>query len=58
MSWSYLIDEIEDLKSQLSLSLKREERYRKALEDIVKSPGSQFHRDIARTALDEGEEVK
>ena len=54
--------EIEVLKSQLALSTKREEIYRKALEEIEKGivmyDSFLWARDIARTALNEGKEVK
>ena len=55
---SHYMEVVEKMQAQLALSTKREEIYRKALEEIVKSPGAQFHRDIARTALDGGKERK
>ena len=60
MSWSHIIDENEELKAQLSLSTEREEIYRKALEEITKlnTEGVTKASIIARTALDEGKEVK
>ena len=50
--------EIECLRSQLSLSTEREERYRKALEEITKlnTEGVTKASIIARTALNEGKE--
>ena len=68
MSWSHTIDENEELKAQLSLSLEREEVYRKALEEIELQTsyvgGKEMPiviikaHNIARTALDEGKKVK
>ena len=50
------------VKNQLTLSLKREEVYRKALEEITgrltPHEDNAWIRDIARTALDEVKEVK
>ena len=55
-----MVRHIEYLNSQLSLSTEREERYRKALEEIVKlnTEGVTKASIIARAALDEGKEVK
>lgn len=49
-----------ELLELLSLSTEREERYRKALDEITKlnTEGVTKASIIARTALDEGEEVK
>lgn len=63
-----LIDIIEKEESQLALSIEREERYRKALEEIELQTsyvgGKEMPiviikaHNIARTALNEGKEVK
>ena len=56
------VSELEIIKAQLSLSAEREERYRKALEEIAKpdhweNSATTERRMIARTALDEGKDI-
>ena len=54
-----LLCEITALESHLALSTERKERYRKALECIFITYTSDIEMcSIARTALDEGKEVK
>ena len=54
------VNVIYELNTQLALAAEREERYRKALEEITKlnTEGVTEASIIARTALDEGKEVK
>ena len=52
-----LLQDSKDFQAQLSLSTKREEIYRKALDEIAECGICQAER-AAQTALDEGKEVK
>ena len=59
-AWNQYHSYCHSIKSQLSLSTEREERYRKALGEITKlnTEGVTKASIIARAALNEGKEVK